>query len=153
MVQNTLLTSQSSSTPSTAPASSTLLIAQSSSASATSQPIQMLAMDLPLPADEQSPHFETLELTPKNITVHRSTFRNDVIEIFKDPEIFKYKLLATIMDAQGKLEKGEGRGVFLEFLSQFWQECFTSFMVGRIEKVPFIRHDLQRPEWEAIARV
>ena len=148
-----MLTSQSSSIPSTAPASSTLLIAQSSPASATSHPIQMLAMDLPLPANEQSPHFETLELTPKNITVHRSTLRNDVIEIFKDPEIFKYKLVATIMDAQGKLEKGEGRGVFLEVLSQFWQECFTSFMVGRIEKVPFIRQDLQRPEWEVIARV
>ena len=151
--QSTLLTSQSSSAPSTTQASSTLLISQTSSASGTSQAFQTQAMDTPLPVDEQSPHFETLELIPKNVTVHRSTLRNDVIEIFKDSEIFKYKLAATITDTRGQPEKGEGRGVFLEVLSQFWQECFTSFMVGRIEKVPFIRHDLQRPEWEAIARV
>lgn len=30
---------------------------------------------------------------------------------------------------------------------------FTSLTVGSGEKVPFIRHDLQRPQWEAIARI
>ena len=89
----TWLTAQSSSAPSTAQASNTMLPDQSSSASTTGQ-----ALDTLLPVEEQSPLFENLELIPKNITVHRSTLRNDVIEIFKDPEIFKYNLVVTITD-------------------------------------------------------
>lgn len=38
-------------------------------------------------------------------------------------------------------------------LSTFWSQFFNSLTVGTQEKVPAIRHDYQRAEWEAIARI
>ena len=35
----------------------------------------------------------------------------------------------------------------------FWQECFTALTNGSNEKIPYIRHDLQKTEWKTIARV
>ena len=58
-----------------------------------------------------------------------------------------------VIDERGRHEKGEGKGVVLDMVTNFWQDCFTSLMVGSSEKIPFIRHDLQKKEWEAVARV
>ena len=35
-------------------------------------------------------------------------------------------------------------------LTSFWQECFSSLTVDASEKVPNVRHDYQKGEWEAI---
>ncbi len=58
-----------------------------------------------------------------------------------------------VLDERGRYEKGEGKGVVRDIITNFWQDCFTSLMVGSSEKIPFIRHDLQKKEWEAVARV
>ena len=50
-------------------------------------------------------------------------------------------------------EEGRGKGVLLDILTEFWQDFFTSLTVGSGEKIPFIRHGLQKPEWETIARI
>ena len=89
----------------------------------------------------------------KSITVHRSTMRKDLIEIFSDPSISSCQLDVTVIDANGNAEQGKGRGVLRDVLTEFWQAFFTSLTVGSAEKIPFIRHDLQKPEWEAIARI
>lgn len=89
----------------------------------------------------------------KSITVHRCTIRKDVIEIFSDKNILNFNLNVVVIDANGQQEDGKGRGVMLDVLTNFWQECFTALTVGSNEKIPFIRHDLQKKEWEAIARV
>ena len=58
-----------------------------------------------------------------------------------------------VIDDHGRLEKGEGPGVLRDVLSTFWQHIFTSLTLGHVEKVPSIRHDHQKHEWEAIGRV
>ena len=68
-------------------------------------------------------------LFPRTVTVHRSTIRKDLTE------------------------KGKGKGVVLDALTHFWNNFFISCTVGRKEKTPFIRHDLQKREWQAIARI
>lgn len=89
----------------------------------------------------------------REVIVHRSTIRKDMIEISSDPNISACLLDVIVIDAQGQQEEGRGRGVLLDVLTEFWQNVFTSLTVGSGEKVPFIRHDLQKPEWEAIARI
>ena len=90
---------------------------------------------------------------PQRITVHRSNVRRDVIEIFRDQSILSYTLDLVVIDVRGEDEAGQGKGVLLDILTSFWQDCFTALTTGSNEKTPYIRHDLQKPEWEAIARV
>ena len=87
------------------------------------------------------------------MVIHRSSIRKDIISIFSDPAIVDCLLEVQVLDEQGRPEKGEGKGVMLDMLTNFWQDCFNSLMVGSSEKIPFIRHDLQKKEWEAVARV
>ena len=90
---------------------------------------------------------------PKKVIVHRSTIRKDIIEIFSDQNISGCLIDVIAIDARGQQEEGRGRGVLLDILTAFWQNVFSSLTVGSGEKIPFIRHDLQKPEWEAIARI
>ena len=89
----------------------------------------------------------------KNIIVHRELIRDEIVEIFQDPDILKYILHVTIIGNDGNPEKGEGRGVTLDMLTNFWQHVFDSLTVGTQEKIPSIRHDFQKNHWQAIARV
>ena len=90
---------------------------------------------------------------PTKVTVHRSTIRKDLTEIFDDPGILNSTLDMVVIDAHSKPEKGKGKGVVLDILTHFWNNCFISLTVGRKEKTPFIRHDMQKREWQAIARI
>lgn len=38
-------------------------------------------------------------------------------------------------------------------LSNFWRQFFTSLTFGTIEKVPCVRHDHGKKEWESVARI
>ena len=88
---------------------------------------------------------------PRTVTVYQSTIRKDLTEIFSDPSILNSCLDVIVIDAHGEPEKGKGKGVVLDVLTHFWNNFFISFTVGRKEKPPFIRHDLQKREWQAIA--
>ena len=44
-------------------------------------------------------------------------------------------------------------GVQRHIFSRFWQTVLCSYTLGDVEKVPCIRHDLQKSHWEAIGRV
>jgi hypothetical protein len=91
--------------------------------------------------------------TPRQITVHRCNIRKDLIEIFADSTIIDCFIDITVIDPRGKPEAGKGRGVVLDVVTQFWNECFTSLTVGRKAKMLFICHDMQKREWEAFARI
>ena len=41
----------------------------------------------------------------------------------------------------------------MNYMTSFWQLVYHSLTVGTQEKVPCIRHELQKAQWEAIARV
>ncbi|XP_028417887.1 uncharacterized protein LOC114542566 [Dendronephthya gigantea] len=105
--------------------------------------------------DEADLHLITMytPMLPKTVTVHRSTIRKDLTEIFTDPSILNSYLDVVVIDARGEPEKGKGKGVILDVLTHFWDNCFMSLAVGRKEKTPFIRHDMQKREWQAIARI
>ena len=67
--------------------------------------------------------------------------------------MLKNILMFTIIGYNGSVEIGEGVGVAREALTSFWQQFCDSLAVGVQEKVPAIRHDHQKLQWEAIARV
>ncbi len=92
-------------------------------------------------------------MLPKTVTVHRSTIRKDLTEIFTDASVLNSYLDVVVIDARGEPEKGKGKGVVLDVLTHFWNNCYMSLTVGRKEKTPFIRHDMQKREWQAIARI
>ena len=87
------------------------------------------------------------------IILYRAFLKDNLIEVFKDPEILQVNLDVTLIGDNGKEEEGKGAGVFRDTLSSFWSQFFNSLTVGTQEKVPAIRHDYQRAEWEAIARI
>ena len=89
----------------------------------------------------------------RNITIFRANLKQNFISEFLDKDILKYVLVAKVIDERGQIEKGEGRGVFRDLLTEFWNVFFISATVGVSEKVPAIRHDFQGHEWEAIARI
>ena len=93
------------------------------------------------------------DLVDKQILVHRQMIKDEVIEIFEDPEILSYILNVVIIGSDGRPEKGSGRGVMLEVLSSFWKHLYNSMTAGTQEKVPSIRHEYQKSHWQAIARI
>ena len=100
-----------------------------------------------------SQEVSTGERPLKPVTVHRALLKGDLIDIFRDQGILEYDVNVTIIGHNGKEEEGQGSGVLREVLTSFWQECFSSLTVGASEKVPSVRHDYQKGEWEAIARI
>lgn len=83
----------------------------------------------------------------------RSLLRDDMILTFKEKVILNSNLSITLIGYNGREEEGQGDGVFRDALSSFWNHFFTSLAVGAQEKIPTIRHDYQKSEWEAIARI
>ena len=101
--------------------------------------------------EHETPLPEICEM--KAVTVHRPTIKKDIIYIFQDPDVLKNILMFTIIGYNGSVEIGEGVGVVREALTSFWQQFCDSLALGVQEKVPAIRHDHQKSQWEAIARV
>ncbi|XP_046858786.1 uncharacterized protein LOC124452247 [Xenia sp. Carnegie-2017] len=95
---------------------------------------------------------ESENLPTSNIVIHRSNLKHNMIDAFCDEEILNSIVIVKVND-RGQMEKGEGRGVFRDILTGFWQEFFVSATVGANEKIPAIRHDYQSEQWKAIARV
>ena len=89
----------------------------------------------------------------QKIIVYRGFVKDNLIEIFKDPEMLHVNLDLTFIGNNDREEEGKGAGVLREGLSTFWNQFFNSLAVGTQEKVPAIRHDYQRVEWEAIGRI
>ena len=89
----------------------------------------------------------------KEVVVHRTTIRSDMVAIFKDVNILEFILNFTVIDANGHKEKGKGDGVQRDVLTHFWHEFFSALTIGSSEKTPYIRHDHQKLHWEAIARI
>ena len=93
--------------------------------------------------------------SPENrvLMLHRMNIKADMINAFKDPRITNCHLTIVMIDGRGNEEKGTGIGVVRDAFSLFWKEVYDSLFIGENERVPFIRHDYSRSDWEAIARV
>ena len=87
------------------------------------------------------------------VSVHRSLIKEDLIKLFANPTVLEQQLEWKVIDDHGREEQGVGTGVLRDILATFWQRMFSSLTVGDVVKVPCIRHDHQKTEWEAIGRV
>jgi hypothetical protein len=101
---------------------------------------------------------ELIDLTSEpsdlfEIIINRPKIREDLLFEFEYKEILSKKLNFGIMGFNGKLEAGQGIGVEREIMSSFFNEFYQSCCIGASEKVPMIRHDFQKGEWEACARI
>lgn len=76
-----------------------------------------------------------------------------MIIAFSDPKILEVTVFFKVVDARGVTEDGVGRGVAREVLTEFWHLFYQSLSVGASTKVPTIRHDYQKHEWKAVARI
>lgn len=86
------------------------------------------------------------------VFVHRTQLKDDLIKIFMK-ESPNSATSFKVINERGEVEEGEGVGVKRDVIATFWQQFFTSASLGDKEKVPCIRHDYQKREWEAIARI
>ena len=87
----------------------------------------------------------------KHVFLHRALLKDDMIELFSDLSMINVNLDATVIGNDGNPEEGTGMGAIREALTSFWQLVYHSLTVGTQEKVPCIRHELQKTPWEAIA--
>ena len=85
--------------------------------------------------------------------VHRTHLRDELTELFSDPEILQETIVWRLIDDHDREEEGVRAGVQRHIFSTFWQTVFCSYTLGDVENVPCIRHDLQKSQWEAIGRV
>ena len=89
----------------------------------------------------------------KVIRLHRLNIKNELIEVFKDSNILSCELKIEIIDVQGKVEEGSGVGVIRDAFCIFFNDFNFSNTFGREEKVPSLRHDMGKMEWQSVARI
>ena len=58
-----------------------------------------------------------------------------------------------IIDPQGNEGTGAGNGVSPDFYNSFLKEAANSLLIGETERVPYVRLDLFKYEWEAIEKI
>lgn len=103
--------------------------------------------------NEHNEVVEAVEPQLRLLKIHRLNVKQDMISAFKDPSIMDCKLTFVFIDARGIEEKGSGVGVERDALSLFWKDVYDSLLIGENERVPCIRHDYSRSDWEAVARI
>ncbi|XP_066497604.1 uncharacterized protein [Hoplias malabaricus] len=87
------------------------------------------------------------------VEVRRGNCLSDMIGAFADPTIINKEVNIHMKLPNGGLEVGGGAGVFRDCLSEFWSEFYNRCTLGTDVKAPYLRHELQATEWQAIARV
>ena len=87
------------------------------------------------------------------LRVHRQNVKADMIKFFSDPSIMDCIIEVIAIDCRGIEECGRGVGVLRDILSLFWRDVCDSLFIGEAERVPFVRHDYNRGDWEAVGRI
>lgn len=103
--------------------------------------------------NEHNEIVEAVEPQLRLLKIHRLNVKQDMINAFKDPSIMDCSLTFVFIDGRGIEEKGFGIGVERDALSLFWKDVYDSLLIGENERVPCIRHDYSRCDWEAVARI
>ena len=58
-----------------------------------------------------------------------------------------------VIDPQGNEEMGVGNGVSRDVYTIFWKEVANSLLIGETERVPYVRYDLFKYEWEVTGKI
>ena len=86
------------------------------------------------------------------MTFNRLNIKTQLIKLFSEPNILSHDLNISIIAPNGKKELGVGIGVTREAFCLFFEELFVS-SAGKEKKIPTIRHDMGREEWNAIGKM
>ena len=89
----------------------------------------------------------------REIIIPRSDILKSMISEFSATDVLQCCLIFAIKGDNGKVEIGRGAGGTREALSLFWREFSVAVATGASEKVPTIRHDFQKLEWQSVARI
>lgn len=96
--------------------------------------------------DDHLDSSETQNRLTLSIEMNRQNVKNDMLKVFSDESKLSFNI-----ENMGNVEKGTGSGLIREAFSLFWNEAYDSLMLGVEERIPCIRHDYQRVQWEAVA--
>lgn len=94
-----------------------------------------------------------VESKPSIVVVQIGNCLADVLTAFIYPDIMNKDVHIKRKRPNGKLEEGEGSGVFRDCLSEFWGEFYSKCTLGTEVKTPYLRHEYQVQEWQAVARI
>ena len=87
------------------------------------------------------------------LSIRRGDCLQGIMSYFSNPDIMNCKISIERILENGKKEAGQGSGVILDCLVEFWSEFFERCTTGVTHKVPYLRHDFRANEWKACARV
>lgn len=87
------------------------------------------------------------------VVVQRGNCLADLLAAFIDPDIMNKDIHIRRKLPNGQLEQGEGSGVLRDCLSEFWGEFYSKCTLGTEVKTPYLRHEYQQQEWQAVARI
>ncbi|ELT87507.1 hypothetical protein CAPTEDRAFT_208296 [Capitella teleta] len=87
-----------------------------------------------------------------SIKVKRGNVVAPMIEYFMDVKQTQ-RFVGKEIEGVFEGEEGQGSGVLREILSQFWEEFFLKFGVGREEKVPVISINLSNKKWQSVGNI
>lgn len=92
---------------------------------------------------------------PVELTIHRgATAFTEMIGYFKDPTITNKHIIINRIMPNGEREQGEDTGGILrDLISEFWTDFYIQCTVGRLSKVPSLRHDFAAVEWRSVANI
>ncbi|KAJ0005816.1 hypothetical protein NQD34_015710 [Periophthalmus magnuspinnatus] len=116
---------------------------------------QDLEDTLPL-IEEELPIFLNMPENNKTIiVVHRGQILQELIQVFSNDEMMNKKNVRfKVILPDGNLEKAlDDGGVVRDVLSEFWQDFYEQCTMGSDFKVPYLRHDFGKEEWESVGRI
>ena len=85
-----------------------------------------------------------------SLIVNRVSVRKEMLTHFMMDLSHYSRVNFLIRNSKGK---GVGNGANREVYSLFWNEVATCCLIGETERVPFVRHDLYKQEWEAVGKI
>ena len=59
----------------------------------------------------------------------------------------------VFINPHGIEEVGVGSGISREVYSLFWKEVSKCLLIGESERVPYVQHDMFKPEWQAVGHI
>ena len=90
----------------------------------------------------------------RNIKVHRGLVLKELIAAFSDINPESDVINIQVVLPNGQTEAAEdGGGVTRDILCEFWNAFYEESTLGNNFKVPFLRHDYGKKEWQSIANI
>nr|XP_033958257.1 uncharacterized protein LOC117460791 [Pseudochaenichthys georgianus] len=94
------------------------------------------------------------ERVKKIIVLHRGQILRELILVFSEENIMENDFHFQVILPDGKLEKAvDDGGVMRDILSEFWNDFYEQCTMGNGFKVPYLRHDFGKQEWESVGRI